>query len=62
MSEAKHFIEDARKSFRLASTAQGPEEMESYVKMSCEYIQRARTAAKIGVGDTSPSLWQKPNV
>ena len=62
MSEAEHFVEDARKSFRLASTAQGPDEMESYVKMGREFIQRARMAAKIGVGDTSPSLWRKPNV
>jgi hypothetical protein len=46
MSEAEHFIEDARKSFRLASTAQGIDEMESYVKMGREYIQLARTAAK----------------
>jgi hypothetical protein len=60
MSEAKHLIEDARKSFRLASTAQGPDEMENYVKMGREYIQLARIAAKVVVEDTSPSLWRKP--
>ena len=60
MSETMSFIEDARKSFRLASTAQGPDEMERYVKMGREYIQLARTAAKVVVGDTSPSLWRKP--
>jgi hypothetical protein len=58
MSEAKHLIEDARKSFRLASTAQGPDEMENYVKMGREYIQLARTAAKVGEKLAVPPTWR----
>jgi hypothetical protein len=58
MSEARYLIEDARKSFRLASIAQGPDEMESYVKMGREYIQLARTAAKVGERLAVPPTWR----
>ena len=63
MSETEHFMEDARKSFRLASTAQGIDQMESYAKMGREYMQLVRTVSKISkVERTSilPTLWPKP--
>ena len=62
MSEAAHFMEDARKSFRLASTAQEIDQMESYAKMGRDYMQLVRTAANVGTKNCSPSLWGKKNV
>ena len=43
MSDTKHFIEDARKSFRLASTAQGEYEMARYASMGRDYINSRTT-------------------
>ncbi len=57
MSETAHFMEDARKSFRLASTAQGIDQMESYAKMGRDYMRLVRTAAKAEGPDAAPTLW-----
>ena len=59
MSEAAHFMDDARKSFRLASTAQGIDQMESYAKMGREYMQLVRTAAKFEGMGIPPTLLPK---
>jgi hypothetical protein len=59
MSETQHFMENKRKSFRLASPAQGLDQMASYAKMGREYIQRARAAAEIVDVGFSPSLRPK---
>jgi hypothetical protein len=59
MSETAHFMEDARKSFRLASTAQGIDQMESYAKMGREYMQLVRTASKAEGTAILPTLWPK---
>jgi hypothetical protein len=58
MSETKYFIEDARKSFRLASTAQGEHEMERYALMGRDYIKLAHDAGKLKDPKELPGLWR----
>ena len=58
MSEAKKFLQDARDSFRLASEANGPKEIERYAAMGRDYLQLAHEAAKIE--PSPPSLWRLP--
>jgi len=62
MSETENLMEDARKSFRLASTAPGIDQMERYAKMGREYMQLVRRAEKAGAENDSPSLWGKLNI
>ena len=54
----KGFIEDARKSFRLASTAQAEHEMERYALMGCDYIKLAHDAGKLKDPKELPRLWR----
>ena len=56
MSEAEHFLLDARKSFRLAAEAVGLKEIERYSAMGRDYLQLAHKAAKSKETNTSPSL------
>ena len=58
MSATKFFIEDARKSFRLASTAQGEHEMERYAAMGSDYIKLAHDAGKLKDPKELPELWR----
>jgi hypothetical protein len=58
MSEANNFLQDARKSFQLASEANGPKEIERYAAMGREYLQLAHEAAK--AEPSLPSLWKLP--
>jgi hypothetical protein len=63
MSEAKHFLQDARKSFRLASEAQAPKDIERYAAMGRDYLQLAHKAAEVEPKhnhDPQPSLWRLP--
>lgn len=60
MAQAKGFIEDARKSFRLASTAQGKHEMERYASMGHDYIKLAHDAGKLIDPKDVPGLWRTP--
>jgi hypothetical protein len=58
MSETKSFIEDARKSFRLASTAQGEQEMERYALMGRDYIKLAHDVGILKYAEALPILWR----
>ena len=58
MSETMSFIEDARKSFRLASTAQGEHEMKRYAAMGGDYIKLAHDAGKLKDQKELPGLWR----
>ena len=56
MSEAEHFLLDARKSFRLAAEAVGLKEIERDSAMGRDYLQLAHKAAKSKETNISPSL------
>lgn len=61
MSEPNDFLRDARKSFRLASEANGPNEIERYAAMGHDYLQLAHAAAKVEQPQSHtqpPSLWR----
>jgi hypothetical protein len=60
MSEAEHFLQDARKSFRLAAEAVGLKEIERYSAMGRDYLQLAHKAAKLMEAGISPSLGRAP--
>jgi hypothetical protein len=63
MSEAEHFLRDARKSFRLASDAIQSADVERYAGMGRDYLQLAHKAAKITPikdRDRPPSWWNLP--
>lgn len=63
MSEAKHFLQDARKSFRLASEANGPNEIERYAAMGRDYLLLAHKAAQVELKqdhEPQPDLWRLP--
>lgn len=47
MGEANHFLQDARKSFRLASEAKGPAEIERFAAIGRDYLQLAHKAAEL---------------
>ena len=62
MSEAEHFLQDARKSFRLASEAKGPEDIERFAA-SRDYLQLAHKAAEVKLRPSQrplPGLWRLP--
>jgi hypothetical protein len=56
MTEAEHFLQDARKSFRLAAEAVGLKEIERYSAMGRDYLQLAHNATKLKEAGISPSL------
>jgi hypothetical protein len=58
MIVTRGFIEDARKSFRLASTAQAEHEMERYALMGRDYMQLAHDAGKLKDPKELPELWR----
>ena len=60
MSEAERFLQDARKSFRLAAEAVGLKEIERFSAMGRDYLQLAHAAAKLKETGFSPSLWRAP--
>jgi hypothetical protein len=63
MGEAKTFLQDARNSFRLASEAKGPKEIERYAAMGRNYLHLAHQAAEVEPkqnNDPQPSLWRLP--
>jgi hypothetical protein len=64
MSDADHFLQDARKSFQLASEATGLKEIERYAAMGRDYLQLAHKAAKVmQVNDHDPqSIWSDPKL
>jgi hypothetical protein len=47
MSEAEHFLKDARKSFRLASDASLADDIERHAGKGREYLRLAHLAAKV---------------
>jgi hypothetical protein len=62
MIATKGFIDDARKSFRLASTAQAEREMERYASMGRDYIKLAHDAGKLNAPHELPGLWRTHSV
>jgi hypothetical protein len=60
MSEAQHFLQDARKSFRLAADSEDERGIQHHANMGRDYLGLAHQAAKLQGTDTpptSPSLW-----
>ena len=62
MSDAEQFLEDARKSFQLASNATEARAVEHYAEMGRDYLQLSHDAAKLVVVPSrpSPSWWKLP--
>ena len=63
MSEAEHFLQDARKSFRLASEAKGPEDVERFAAIGRDYLLLAHKAAEVKLRPSQhprPGLWRLP--
>ena len=58
MIQTKGFIEDARKSFRLESPAQGEREMERYAAMGHDHIKLAHVAGELNDSKDLPALWR----
>lgn len=59
MSDADQFLEDARKSFRLASDSTEARSVEHYAEMGRDYLQLAHEAAKLAVAPKASSKWWK---
>jgi hypothetical protein len=57
MSDAKNFLDDARKSFRLASDSTEAKSVEHYAEIGHDYLQLAHDAAKQVVPKSPPSWW-----
>jgi hypothetical protein len=57
MSEAEHFLQDARKSFRLAADSIRTKDIDFYAGMGRDYLQLAHDAAKIAVSPPPPPSW-----
>ena len=56
-------LQDARKSFRLASEAKGPEDIERFAASGRDYLQLAHKAAEVKLGPSQrprPGLWRLP--
>jgi hypothetical protein len=60
MSDAKKFLNDARKSFLLAGASQRINDMERYAAMGRDYLQLADKAAKKIESLPLPSWWRLP--
>ena len=64
MSEAEQFLQDARKSFRLAADSFQTRAIEHYSGMGRDYLQLAHDAAKIVENAPRelrpPSWWRLP--
>jgi len=60
MSDAEHFLEDARKSFRLASDSIEARSVEHYAEMGRDYLQLAHDAVALAVvvPKPAPSWWR----
>ena len=55
--DAETLLFEARKSFQLAASAIGPEEIERHANQGREYLRRAHEAAELK--DSKPSYWRK---
>ncbi len=58
MSNAEHFLKDARASFQLASNATIAKDIERYAGIGRDYLELAHQASEIIDGKPSPSFWR----
>lgn len=59
MSDADRFLDDARRSFRLASDSTEARSVEYYAEMGRDYLQLAHEAAKLALAPKASPKWWK---
>jgi hypothetical protein len=57
MSEAEDFLEDARKSFRLAANSTQPSAVEHYAEMGRNFLRLSHEASKVVVSKPASHWW-----